>query len=183
VEEFFEAAALNNWTATSNTFRRLEKGSGRLGGKQVLPTEVWGAIHDTFGAYEQFREWEHGLLHRFGEGIIRGIPPGSIYFGGTDAGRFIVSALCESHSKGRPFFTLTQNALVDKTYREYVRDIYGDAISIPDTQEASRIFTEYADDAAKRKANNQLGGARLFRRWMAGFRSAVLRQSCSLMSG
>ena len=47
----------------------------------------------------------------FGNDIIQSIPDGSIYFGGTDPGRFVVTALMESHADGKPFFTLSQNPL------------------------------------------------------------------------
>jgi len=63
-----------------------------------VPQEIWGTIHDTYGAYEQFHTWNLELLNAFGGKIIEMIPSSSIYFGGTDAGRFVVSALSTSQS-------------------------------------------------------------------------------------
>jgi hypothetical protein len=47
---------------------------------------------------------------------------GSIYFGGTDAGRGIVTALSGSPADADPFFILTQNALADTVYLQHLRD-------------------------------------------------------------
>jgi hypothetical protein len=96
------------------------------------------------------------MLHRFGDMVIRKIPAGSIYFGGTDAGRFIISALSASHTEGRPFFTVTQNALADGSYLDYLRDIYGAKIYVPTPEDSQRIFQEYLTDAQKRLEKNQL---------------------------
>src|SRR5437867_212507 len=47
-----------------------------------LETEVWTAVEETYHAFEQFRAWDNGLLHLFGEGVISVVPSNSIYFGG-----------------------------------------------------------------------------------------------------
>jgi len=86
----------------------------------------------------------------FGKGIIRSIPPGSIYFGGTDTGRGLITALSKSHAKGDPFFTVTQNALTDGRYLEYLRAMYGDVIRTPTTKDSTTAFAEYLADAQKR---------------------------------
>src|SRR5262249_54917898 len=95
-------------------------------------------------------------LHRFGNEVISKIPAGSIYFGGTDAGRFIISALSASQTEGRPFFTVTQNALADGSYVDYLRDIYGTRIHAPTAEELQKAFQEYLEDAAERLKKNQI---------------------------
>jgi hypothetical protein len=92
----------------------------------------------------------------FGDDIIQSIPPGSIYFGGTDPGRFIVTALQKSQTDGDPFFTLTQNALADGSYLNYLRSIYGDKIKIPIAEDAQRCFQEYSEGAQQRFQNHTL---------------------------
>src|SRR5205807_532054 len=93
---------------------------------------------------------------RFGREIIDSIPRGSIYFGGTDPGRFIISALSESHREGRPFFTLTQNQLADQTYLEYLRDMYGQKLQIPTNDDLQRVFQDYLADAQQRMKDGKL---------------------------
>jgi hypothetical protein len=153
---FFDTAKKGDWQTTSNQFRKIEVGTGRFGGVPWMPLAIWGPIQDTFGTWEQFHTWNSQLLHRFGDGVIRKVPTGSIYFGGTDAGRFIVSALSVSQSEGRPFFTLTQNALADGSYLNYLRDMYGTKIYVPTTEDSQRVFQDYLADAQKRLKEKQL---------------------------
>ena len=86
---------------------------------------------ETYGAFEDFAGGEDKYCIAFGRDIIDSIPPGSIYFGGTDPGRFLVTALCKSQVNADPFFMLTQNALADGGYLAYLRGMYGDKIYIP----------------------------------------------------
>jgi tetratricopeptide (TPR) repeat protein len=155
VWSFFDAAQKGDWETASNQFRRIEAATGRQGGDAWISREIWGPMHDTFGAYDQFHLWPPQLLHRFGDTLRQNIPAGSIYFGGTDAGRFIISALSTSHSEGHPFFTLTQNALADASYLDYLRDIYGAKIYVPSLEDSRQAFQEYLDDAQKRFEKNQ----------------------------
>jgi hypothetical protein len=156
VWDFFDAAEKGDWQTTSNLFFKIETGTARRTRNPWMPISLWGPIHDTFGTYEQIRLCNPKLFHRFGETIMRKIPPGSIYFGGTSAGRFIVSALSTSHTEGRPFFTLTQNALADGSYLDYLRDMYGGKIYIPTVDDSQQVFQNYLSDARKRLENHQL---------------------------
>lgn len=70
----------------------------------------------TCGAFEAFTFGNQKYAELFGNEIIQSIPPGGVYFGGTDPGRFIVTALQKSQVNGDPFFTLTQNALAGGFY-------------------------------------------------------------------
>lgn len=62
----------------------------------------------------------------------------------------MISALCESHQKAKPFFTLTQNQLVDGGYLDYLRTMYGDTIRVPTTNDAHKAFEDYLEDAGRR---------------------------------
>src|SRR5438046_1549542 len=88
VWDFFTAANKGDWTTTSNLFYKIEAGTHRRGNADWVPREAWGAIHETFGVYELHEAWSPQFLEQFGKEIVKSIPPGSIYFGGTDAGRF-----------------------------------------------------------------------------------------------
>ena len=156
VSNFFDSVRKGDWVGTSNLFYSIERGSGRRGDPAWFPVQLWGPIHETFGTYEQFHTWHPNLLHKFGREIIESIPPGSIYLGGTDAGRFVISSLCKSHTAGQPFFTITQNALADGSYLEYVRAVYGKTITILSLQDSQKCFQEYLSDAQARLARSQL---------------------------
>jgi hypothetical protein len=99
---------------------------------------------------------EDGYAIAFGRDIIGSIPPGSIYFGGTDPGRFVITALCKSQVNGDPFFTLTQNALADRGYLQYVRSMYGTRIYVPSDEDEERVFGQYMADAEHRRKANKL---------------------------
>ncbi len=155
VGSFFDAVRVDDWETATNLHARLGRGSGRYTSETNPPfpglqTEVWQPISETFGAYEQFHDWDKKWLRRFGREIIDSIPKGSIYFGGTDPGRFWISAMSESHRDGRPFFTLTQNQLADGTYLEYLRKMYGDKLYIPTADDSQATFQEYLTNAQQR---------------------------------
>ena len=154
VKKFFDAVEAGDWATTSNLFYKLEAGNRQQAGVGWSPPPFWGAIHDTFGVYELINGWNAKYLDEFGRAIVRSIPPGSIYFGGTDGGRFAVSLFCE-HTEGRPFFTLTQNALADNTYLGYLNDMYGGRIYIAGTDDSQRCFQEYLQDAQARLKHDQ----------------------------
>jgi len=111
--------------------------------------EAWGAL-DAFG------EGDEKYSAAYGNGIIESIPPGSIYFGGTDPGRFIVTALCKSQVNADPFFVLTQNALADSTYLDYLRAMYGGKIYVPTPEDSQKCFQDYLQDAQRRMQSHQL---------------------------
>ena len=70
---------------------------------------------ETELARGQYASWSEKYVLAYGDEIIKSIPAGSIYFGGTDPGRGASSPPWKySQIDGRPFFTLTQNALVDE---------------------------------------------------------------------
>jgi hypothetical protein len=87
--------------------------------------------------------------------IIASIPPGNIYFGGTDPGRGLITAFSKSQVDADPFFTLTQNALADGSYLDYLRQMYGSKIHIPTADELQQCFTDYKTDAHKRLDHDQ----------------------------
>jgi len=99
----------------------------------------------------------------------------SIYFGGSDSGRMLVTALCQDHAQGKPFFTLTQNALSDGRYMDYLRAMYGKQISLPTTNDVQAALEDYKADALRRLKHdeefprrtkaNQAGGKRAAGEW------------------
>lgn len=162
VWSFFNAIRVDDWETATNIARRLEAASGRYSSSNhetmspALQSAIWPSISESIGAYEEFHSWDNKWLHRFGTNIIDSIPRGNIYFGGTDPGRFIISALADSQRDGRPFFILTQNQLADSAYLDYLRDIYGRKLYVPTTDDLQKAFEDYSEDAAKRMRSGQL---------------------------
>jgi hypothetical protein len=122
----------------------------------ALNTELWQPISEVYFAYREFHTWNTNWFHRFGHDIISLIPSNSIYFGGTDPGRFIVTALCDSQIDGRQFFTLTQNQLADQGYLDYLRTMYGYKLYVPTAIDSQNAFKDYLDDARKRLEEQKL---------------------------
>jgi tetratricopeptide (TPR) repeat protein len=158
VEDFFVAAQKRDWNSSSNSFETILDGAGmrpQSERKKWMPVELWGPVHDTFGTYELYHDMNPKFVKMLGTDIGKGIPAGSIYFGGTESGRFLASAFSQSHSEGRPFFTLTQNALADPRYLIYVADMYGDKIKVADTNDSQQSFSNYMADAEARILHDQ----------------------------
>jgi tetratricopeptide repeat protein len=72
-----------------------------------------------------------------------------VYVGGTDPGRGIPTLLNET-SEGDHRVVLTQNALADGTYLEYMRFLYGTQMQLPTQEETRQAFNDYITDAQKR---------------------------------
>ena len=161
-QSFFAAADRGDWLAVSNIFMDFRHHAGQYDYNdqtkidERLRGTAWQAVLEIWGAFDAFGEGDEKYSAMFGNDIIASIPPGSIYFGGTDGGRFIVTALQKSHVKADPFFTLTQNALADGTYLDYVRGMYGDGIHVPTTNEVQKCLRDYVEDVTQRRSRNQL---------------------------
>jgi len=157
---YFAAAEKGDWLAVSNTFNDFSKHAPQYQhfgtNDERLRGVKWAAVVEIWGALYAFNVSDEKYSAAFGNDIIKSIPPGSIYFGGTDSGRFVITAMQKSHVNGDPFFTLTQNALADGTYLDYLRSIYGDKIKIPTQEDLQKCFRDYTEDAQRRMQNHQL---------------------------
>jgi hypothetical protein len=157
---FFAAAETGNWLAISNAFNGLREHAGQYPNTGKTDDRLrgprWEAAKEVWGAFEAFGVGNEKYSAAFGRDIIASIPPGSLYFGGTDPGRFLVTAMCRSQVTGDPFFVLTQNALADSTYLQYLRGMYGDKIYIPSDDDSQRCFEEYTKDLEQRSKTHQL---------------------------
>ena len=147
-QAFFALAAKGDWLAVSNAFPELRKHTGAYG-------TAWEPVVETFGALEAFGEGDEKYSILFGTNIVASIPAGSIYFGGTDPGRFIITALQKSQVRAEPFFTLSPR-LTDANYREYLRGMYGAKIYIPTDEDSKKAWHDYTEDVVERRSKNQL---------------------------
>jgi hypothetical protein len=137
-QSFFTAAEKGNWPEVFKSLAAMRQvaweGQGSSSASRltvVYPVE-WAVVNEIGAALEEFGASEEKYAIAFACDIIRSIPAGSIFFGGTDSGRFLVTAMSGSHINADPFFTLTQNALADsRSYLRYVRGMYGSRIYVP----------------------------------------------------
>ena len=83
--------------------------------------------------------------------------PYSIFFGGTDPGRFVPTYMIYSALYRPDIYLITQNALADDTYMAVQRDLYGDEIWIPAKEDSALAFSIYdAQNTDKKKENGKL---------------------------
>ncbi len=84
--------------------------------------------------------------------------PYSIFFGGTDPGRFVPTYMIYSAIFRPDVYLITQNALADDTYMAVERDLYGDEIWIPAKEDSGKAFEIYIDEVQRgvRQANGDL---------------------------
>jgi len=149
---FYKAAASGDWRAATNSFQAL---SQAFQTHSEVRGSWWSATLDAYGVFELFPSGDEKYAIAFGGDIIKSIPDGSIYFGGTDPGRFVVTALMESHADGKPFFALSQNPLADVTYLHYLRAMYGGKIYTPTDEDSQKSFQDYTTDAQRRLSHDK----------------------------
>lgn len=157
---FFAAAERGDWLGVSNTFVELRNHAGQYQNSgqtdERLRGTKWQAVIEIWGGLDAFGEGDAKYSALYAKDIIQSIPAGSIYFGGTDPGRFLITAMQKNQVAGDPFFTLTQNALADGTYLDYLRLMYGDKLYIPTDEDSQKAFEDYTKDVARRQAENKL---------------------------
>jgi hypothetical protein len=157
VEHFFEAARGDRWDELNSTFQALaEKLHNPDTAAALRP--VWPAIQDVFGAAEQARNWPATQLLEYGDSVLQALKPGAVYIGGTDPGRWI-PALMNDSAEGDAHVMLSQNALADQGYMDYVRELYGSSATFPSAADAEKAFADYLADATRRaQHDNQFPG-------------------------
>jgi hypothetical protein len=159
VWDYFRAGIKGDWGTLTNGYAALRKRSSQYEDSRPEPelaNPVWQTIVETSCAYGFFADVDFPLALRYGRDVMEHIKPGSIYFGGTDPGRGVITALSEDHAAGKPFFTITQNALANGDYLRYLEATYGGAIYTPVNNDAHRCFKDYIDHATRRLAAGTL---------------------------
>lgn len=157
---FFAAAQKGDWPAVDKAFNEARQHAPSFqhsgtNDERLVGTQL-AAMMEIDGALWAFSQGDQTYPALYADDIIQSIPLGSIYFGGTDSGRFLVTAMQKSQVNGDPFLTLTQNALADGTYLDYLRSMYGDKIYIPTPEDLQKCFSDYDADAKIRLKNHQL---------------------------
>jgi beta-lactamase regulating signal transducer with metallopeptidase domain len=155
---FFDAGMRGDWQTATNLWTAMRKRAHQYEGTISDDTldKVWGPILELDLAWEQYTGWTEKYVLAYGNDIINSIPPGSIYFGGTDPGRGVITAMSKSHVDADPFFTLTQNALADGTYLDYLTAMYGGKIYTATHDDMQNAFDEYSTNAQRRLNEHKL---------------------------
>ena len=150
VDQFFNAVAGGRWDELNALYHKLEKirdGEGKLG-------SVWGPILETLLVAECAHAWPAQKLLDYGQATLGSLSPGMVYVGGTDPGRGIPTLLNET-SGGERHVVLTQNALADASYMDYVRFLYGGQLALPTEADSRQAFDSYLADAQRRFQHDQ----------------------------
>jgi len=153
VTRFFAAVQAKDWAAITNQFAAL-RAAHQSTNRQPGLEKLWPAIVETFGVAEAAQQWPAQQLLDYGQAILGALRPGMVYVGGTDAGRFIPTLLNET-GDGAPHIVLTQNALADQTYLDYLRFRYADQLATLSPTDSQESFQRYLADAQKRLQHDQ----------------------------
>jgi beta-lactamase regulating signal transducer with metallopeptidase domain/biopolymer transport protein ExbD len=160
-QSFFDAAIKGDWQTVSNLYMfcrqhhpQYERVTNAM--DESLSTAYWQPILEICLAYDHVVNCDPKYTAMLSDGIINSIPPGSIYFGGTDPGRGVPTAFSKSQVSGDPFFTLTQNALANGACLEYLRTMYGGKIYTPTDEDSQQCFRRYAADVMGRLEEHKL---------------------------
>ena len=156
VEKFFDAVEAGQWEEIKTEFDALAKRSGQYEHSTHSPDLdlFWPALLDAYGVAEQAHLWPAQKLLDYGEAVLASLRPGMVYVGGTDNGRWIPELLNET-SQGEQHIIVTQNALADARYLDYVGTLYGDRMVTLTPEDSQRAFQEYMADAQKRLEHDQ----------------------------
>lgn len=148
-DQFLDVADSGDWGSITNSFEALMKlrKSGSLPGDAV--EKLWPVLTETYGVADSVHKWPPRQLLDYGNTILDSLGPDMVYLGGTDPGRFIPTLLNDT-SDGAQHVVLTQNALADGSYLDYVNFLYGGQIRTLSSQESQQAFESYIQDAQKR---------------------------------
>src|ERR1041385_8954226 len=155
VERFFDAVERGRWEEIDAAHEALLLTRTNLNQpKSAELHQIWRSIQETWGAAKETHNWPAQKLLDYGEAVLGSLKPGMIYVGGTDPGCFIPTFLNET-SDGERHITLTQNALADGTYFDYLNYLYADRLQTLTQDDSQHAFQNYITDAQKRFQHDQ----------------------------
>ncbi len=157
---FFEAGMKGDWQTTTNLWVAMRKRAHQYEGikdPDARLDKVWAPILEVDLAWEQFAGWTEKYVLAYGNDIIKSIPPGSIYFGGTDPGRGVITAMSEDRRwRGSPSTrlrrTLWRMGLIWTTYGRCTAG----RSTRPTSEDSQKCFQEYMADAQQRLTEHKL---------------------------
>lgn len=151
IDAFFKAIDKGDWDEIDSRFKELAAHAHQYtyskGDRPDLDA-YWPTVLDAFGVAEQAHNWPAQQLLDYGNAILGSLQPGMVYVGGTDNGRWVPELLNET--SGDPHIIVTQNALADGGYLDFVRELYGDQFNALSPEDLQSMFQQYTADAQKR---------------------------------
>jgi tetratricopeptide (TPR) repeat protein len=157
IEKFFELLKGDDWEATKVQFHALATRAGQYDYSTTNSPDLapfWRPVVEAYGAAEQVRMWPAQQLLDYGNSIIDSLQPGMVYVGGTDPGCFIPTMLNET-GDGDQHVMLTQNALADQNYLNYIQFLYGGQIDTLTGDQLQQAYDQYTSDAQARMQHDQ----------------------------
>ena len=167
LNRFLPAAQNGDFRAVTNLFDEFPKAITAIrssaGAKYAYDERLrgnqWQTVLETWGAFDAFVEGDEKYsadlamtsfnpFRREAFTSVARIPDGSL-----------ITAMQKAHVNADPFFTLTQNALADGTYLQYLRSMYDGKIYTPTDEDSQKCFEDYVTDAKQRlaKSSTQAG--------------------------
>lgn len=138
-----KAAVNTKWPAVSNAYARIWPHSHQYENTRPDPritTELWNPVHETYWIAYYFAEgWSPELAQNYASALLEYLPSNSVFFAGTDASRFVAAPLAENGLRPDLFF-ISPNALADSLYMDYMEDLYGARLWIPNPDERRAAF-------------------------------------------
>jgi hypothetical protein len=161
VWRYFDAARQGDWTTVERLYRGMARRCYHFAAKeedvdQRLSSLAWQPVNETFRFYEQcaLTNPKHALA--FGREILDSMPRGSVYVGNSDAGRFVVTALCRDQTAGDPVFVITLNGFTDDLYLRYLALMHEPRLRVLSGEDMQQAFEIYRKDAELRLNEHRL---------------------------
>lgn len=157
VEKFFDAVEAGQWDEINGQWHVLAQHSSQYDystehWEQLDP--FWPSVLDAYGVAEQAHLWPAQQLLDYGNAILDSLKPGMVYVGGTDNGRWIPELLNET-SDDEQHMIVTQNALADSRYLDFVNTLYNDRMATLTSDDSQAAFQTYIAEAQKRFEHDQ----------------------------
>ena len=158
---YFKAGEKGDWQKMAKFYRQMATRSYQFENPTQSPDErlnstAWQPINETFRAFEQLTAADPKYLLAYGQEIMASVPQGSVFFAGTDAGRFLTTFLSRSQPDGDPFFIISQNQLADGLQLEYLRSMYSNRLQTPTSDDTQAAFLEFMEDLRQRFEQKKL---------------------------
>ena len=175
VREFYRVAEAGDWNAVSNMYARIQRHNGQTNSVLCLPDAnvLSVPLHETYGTYATFIHWDRTLLEEYANGILQSLPKGSVYFGGTDPGRFVITAFRDV-LKAPDIFVVTPkfsrvqygpviagdlrqvgSIEMGSGYLDYLQLLYGERLSIPSNTDRQAILRQYIQEFQSRRIRGE----------------------------
>ncbi|MDB6055231.1 MAG: hypothetical protein JWN25_2754 [Verrucomicrobiales bacterium] len=146
VMHFFEVLESGDRAEADKLFDALQKQHNKNPGEIGL---AWRPIQEAGGVNWELMNWPAQKVLDYGDQIFGSLKPGMVYIGGTDPGAFLTSFLNET-GDGEHHIIMTQNALADSTYLDYLRTVYGEQMQTITGEESQKAFQTYIEDLGQR---------------------------------